>query len=585
MHEGTGVNPGATGRVATISGVSSWPDSITSGSIVNLNNSSYVVQERISNTQIRLADDNNVYGDFTDDNYVVFSTKGIYFYPRVISVNITNSEYNTTSTYQVELEVDEIFNVSALNLSEEDFNSAHITVRAEKGQSFSDMFSDTKFDTVEGQPISGIPNKQTNFKNLSGKVYLSDVSENWSIEPQEQYHGPGDKGSPGDEVPIYNITHTMSAVGKRAYDSGGLIREPWQNAKIWVEQRLGLIPVGDRYSNSATTYPRHRANVNDESHHHLPQAFTPPDQLFDDDYVNSPTDVGGIFDSRGDYSDLGVYNYKRNLQVDKFSGSYSITETFILCKPGAAVLDGNSVTKYGDAIVNFSLDATSSEAEGTPVHSVSITINGLEKRGVTYYDSEEGMLHYTGAGNEHGRSMSRDMDNVLSSKYENARRVYQQEYMTEDHLKTAIRSYSTSDIAKYMNNLSTSFNEQDGVITVSAQFSNELRRFHEFGFIEESMSVTTTLKAPQVAQIPVPGRAAGPVVQDLSTVSAGTITCNVQLQGPPGTAASSACVAEVEKYMKQAFRSLSGTYWKTTDQTTSDPWRGSYNRQITYTYV
>ena len=87
---------------------------------------------------------------------------------------------------------------------------------------------------------SEIDNSGEYLLNSSG-LYLSSVGDSWTLSDQDIFDGG------------YNVSRTVSAVGSKFYGSG-VIREPWENAKIWVTDRIsnsGIvipIPTGINYN-------------------------------------------------------------------------------------------------------------------------------------------------------------------------------------------------------------------------------------------------------------------------------------------------------------------------------------------------
>lgn len=79
---------------------------------------------------------------------------------------------------------------------------------------------------------SEIDNSGEYLLDTSG-LYLTSVTDSWSITSQEIFDG------------AYNLSRTVSAVGSMFYTSGSVL-EPWENAKIWVDNRI---------SNSGITLP------------------------------------------------------------------------------------------------------------------------------------------------------------------------------------------------------------------------------------------------------------------------------------------------------------------------------------------
>jgi len=162
---------------------------------------------------------------------------GYYCFPRVLSISIDDSRYIDPMPYSVTLEVDEIFHSSDLSstLGLEDFKNANLNITTEESENFTEKF------------------------NAKGnhRIYLSDASESWSISEADVNSSVtnfgiisspiSDDGASQQSI-TYQVTHNVSATGKRAFGPtqegsitpGGLIRDAWENAKIWVQHRIGV---------------------------------------------------------------------------------------------------------------------------------------------------------------------------------------------------------------------------------------------------------------------------------------------------------------------------------------------------------
>ena len=112
--------------------------------------------------------------------------------------------------------------------------------------------------------------------------YISNASEEWSIDTNEE--SAEEFGVPR----TYTLSHSISAQGKRFYDTTGLTKESWEQAKTFVLSKLG----------------------------------------FDSQMVLS----SGVLNLPSYYNG---FNHSRNENVNKKDGSYSVTETWILASGSA----------------------------------------------------------------------------------------------------------------------------------------------------------------------------------------------------------------------------------------------------------
>lgn len=147
--------------------------------------------------------------------------------------------------------------------------------------------------------------------------YLSSAQENWNLEPTEEFDGI-------EGGIIYNLSHTINAVGLNRFSSSGTIENVgWKEARAWVVPRMGL----------DTTYLTGTSGVG------LPSYYT-------------------------------GYNYKRTEATDETAGSYNITETWL-------VTSGNTIEEFNvDVRIPSDTYLVSVTAQGN--------IRGLESGNIYY---------------------------------------------------------------------------------------------------------------------------------------------------------------------------------------------------------
>lgn len=139
---------------------------------------------------------------------------------------------------------------------------------------------------------------------------ISDAQDEWQFESNENQT-------------TFRLSHNLSAKGKKTYDVNGVvIREAWQEAQAWVQQRLGI--DADRVTASGL--------------------------------VNLPSYYIG-------------YNYIRGETVGKLNGNYSATENWLLSS--------------GNITEEFTVETRTGIENGLTQTSVQGTVTGLESRNNT----------------------------------------------------------------------------------------------------------------------------------------------------------------------------------------------------------
>lgn len=131
---------------------------------------------------------------------------------------------------------------------------------------------------------------------------IESASENWQIDSNDEPVSEADSRT-------YKVTHTVSAKGKRLFNSAGtLVMPAWQQAKAWVSPKLGF--------SSAIISGSSIANLS-----------------------------------------AGAYNHLRNESTDEYNGSYSVTEMWLLASANALETYEVSVVKsVADGLTKASIN-------------------------------------------------------------------------------------------------------------------------------------------------------------------------------------------------------------------------------------
>lgn len=266
--------------------------------------------------------------------------------------------------------------------------------------------------------------------------FIQDASENWQIET--------DEGSPeGLGLPrTYRLTHSLSAVGKRSYDSiGNPVSQPWEQARSWVQDRIGF-----------------------DSQIALSSGV-----------MNLPSYYGG-------------WNLVRTEQIDKYQGSYFVTETWLLAS--------------GSALETFSVETTKGTDSSLTNVSVQGNIDGLELRN--------------------------DNHIMVSSKYDNAVTKFNQ---VSGVIHSRAQNYS--GLSLNLQPLSINIGRSPVGGNISYTYAYDDRPSNVIpGALSEIVSISEGLVGQLYASIFILGRANGPILQDLNTKPAATRTLNIELVMP-----------------------------------------------------
>lgn len=259
--------------------------------------------------------------------------------------------------------------------------------------------------------VNGIAVSEDSFTD-----YIESASENWQIDTV-------DEPQSDSKFRTYKLTHNVSAKGKRFYDdSGALVKEAWEQAKSWVTAKMGY-----------------------------------------DASVVTGSLVSGV--------STGNYNHLINESLDEYTGSYSITESWLLA-------DSNAIETYEIS------STTSSDSVLTKV-SIDGTITGLSTT-----DTGE---KYTNALAKYA-TVESNLYTRVSSAVTGLPRV-----INTTPLSTTISKNPTTGVVKY--NLSYD-NRPSNLLT---------------GAIVESINISDSMSNDFIVPIFILGRIQGPILQNLNT--------------------------------------------------------------------
>jgi len=558
-----------------------------------------------------------------------FGNMGIMCYPRITSIDIGDNRYTGPIPYTITLECDEIFHtiptpssapspdmMDDSSLGEEDFKTAGVNIIHERGQPFHFRHTinneDINWGAEDVTPKNGFADDWNVGPNnvYSKKVYLRDISEDWSVEMNDQKkYAKSSSLSPvyttNSQLPTFTVTHTLSATGKRAYgpDPDGtitgttgracLLREPWENGKIWVDERLGPYP---NYARPALINPRDHTPVSEQDpnfdKNELNSTF-----LFDEDLHGFSWDRV-IFPSPPPFSDCNgttptghhppsndkgptwrAYNYKRSTNISKVNGTYGITETFLLVPFFDADCDNNIIE---DMTYEISYD------HGSNVYTVTVNgaIIGLESR-YPRQNSEDNPKHkgkssfditetaYDAANTRF--SQIRPGNGVISNIYTGASFMLPSFGPGGEEIKPLRSKPVTETISR---------NIPQGTINYSYVFNTRTGNFANGDWvpISESITITDNHAAEKFAEHGIPGRASGPILQCLGTKSTASRTINCEVTMPAGIPLANFQSVSATVSSTAAGYAPGGTSFKTADSENMNPIAKTYSRSITWTF-
>lgn len=357
-------------------------------------------------------------------------------------------------------------------------------------------------DILYGGPFIA-PSGEDNFSHM-----LAEATEDWNLEINDSPEFAGQNINNFAANQTYRLTHNVSAIGKRFYDSDGtLSKQPWEWAREWVQARLGI----------------------------------DTDKILSSGVMNLPAVYTG-------------YNHVRGESTDELGGRYSVFESWILSS--------------SSAIETFNVTSKRSVESALTTVNIEGQVQGLETRDSDYQLTQN---KYTAAAARYATVSGLAFTRAQS--------------LTNTTLNVRPQSESTSHFYS------------QGSIQYSYEYndrpSNNIR-----GAIYEDISISEVLSTDVFASIPVLGRAAGPVLQNINTITAPTRTLSIQavmgkqdvndlriaFNHNPRVAGDSA--SDIQSIMTAA-NPLSNQYEQVYVSDYNEQWnpfRGTYSLSITWTY-
>ena len=358
---------------------------------------------------------------------------------------------------------------------------------------------------------------------------LSSAEESWELSENDQKFFQSN--DPTQNVyKTYTLTHTVSATGLKKYNSSNIATdgEAWRQAQKWVKTRLK--------SPSEVRNPITTDLMNDSEY--WSTTFIPVNMDGGTREAITPDLRSGSVGYKG-------YNHVRSVSSDLGAGSYSVTETWVLC-------DQSTVKATHD--IEVSIEDDKSQLVSV---SISATIQGLN---------------------------SNAADSNTQDSYANAKLAY--ETIKSKTYSLATAAYAAFGASGTLRNkrITESYGENkiSGTITYSVSYNDD--EISLPNAISENLTVNydNTEGLNQVtAKIPIIGKEDGPVIQKMNTTTIKTVSVTFDAvmekgyrSSPPTAAAGTA----VDEYKPDGGIQQSKTEsWS--------PKTGSYNLQISWEYI
>jgi hypothetical protein len=308
--------------------------------------------------------------------------------------------------------------------------------------------------------------------------YIERAEESWDVEFQDE-RLPFDWDVEGTTEKFgykVAVTHTVDVTARITYTGHQVFRTPWQDARDYAITRLG----------------------------------------FDNESVNL-TGILGL-PGGGYFTQTDVYNHFRRVSTDETNGTISIVETFVVSPSGANSLPNNAIETF---------DISTTQRDGIVSVSIQGEIEGLSS--ISYVGDGGSNTDFIVTGTPYAAA-SGYFNTIKSRIYGRASQVYSG--LADD----CAYSRSLNPIAR-VRTIGT--NVIDGIISYNYEYDTSTQGCITGDCIlSQNISINDQLSNDLFASHIILGRATGPILQDLGTVSARVRTVNIELVTLPPTGCS-----------------------------------------------
>ena len=275
-------------------------------------------------------------------------------------------------------------------------------------------------------------------------------------------------------------------------------------------------------------------------------------------YATGQVEGSGVFNLNT--ASFSGWNHSRVQRIDEQDGHFHVSETWM-------VADTGFQNNAGAAIEDFTASVSYDVQNGLTSIAVNGSIQGLEE---VSYGTNPG--DYT---------VVRDKYSMASGFWENVRP------------KLSGRAALVSNVSVNPSplNYNIGHNPTKGTITYNYQFDDRPCNFISNALFE-NITITDENPTDVFAEIAILGRAFGPVLQNLDTVTSSKRTVNIDLIMGPVTGCvditNSITKPDVSSLLCALQTDLSGTNTQLFKNQDSESWNfktGRYTRNVTWTYV
>ncbi len=398
---------------------------------------------------------------------------------------------------------------------------------------------------------------------------VNNVSESWSIEPQEMIYSslgynvtkqpetePTQSADGGTGfsttknvkitgIPQYRITRQLSAVGVPSSGFANHLGKA-ENGKLEYNHTTATQNTSEKYD----AYLNAKKWVDDRSK--LAFNSTQNDKSY------SPFLT--LNESLTDYNDIHLYNHTKTVNFSVIDGTYETNDSWVAIPCGILfteefTIETSTDEKYvstvnvqgsvnGLSVTPFkqTIEATGIPTTGTGKNNLIKFGVDANKEGMVGTQSNQGHEHYnTLQGARYENAISGFLNDVKPRLYERACLAVNTPDRTQDYIPSQGNIFTENPgnpafrKQRRLNYIPVSTSEGHdplkGIITYSHQYTNKTKIFS--GVIAESVDINVNGPGDVVSEAFIIGRPLGPVLQNLNTRTSTTKSVNIEITVVP----------------------------------------------------
>ncbi len=384
--------------------------------------------------------------------------------------------------------------------------------------------------------IAGPSGDKFNGSGYNIPPFIESCNETWDIEFQDERLPFSWTLNSGNITEKFGykiaVTHNIDVKARIGYTGIEVYNDVWKDAKDYAETKLG----------------------------------------FDNEIFT----LSGILSLPGTtyFTKYDTFNNYRQVSIDKSNGNIKITETFIVTPSGQNSLPNNAIETF---------EISTSQNEGILTVGIQGEIEGLSKISYTGYGSNNG--YYVTSSKF--AAASGYFNKIKSRMYNRANTIYK---------ASVDECFSKRPLSKIIKQRTIGFNPIQGRISYDYQFDNTPTACITGNCIlSQSITIDDTYPHDVYASQTILGRAAGPILQDIGTITNANRGVNIEIVTLPPTGCGTLAeiykpvpTGQIEAFIAAISGDLMNNYSQVFVDSSSQSWNftvGRYTRSISFAYT